>query len=298
MNIARYIGLFLMKNHSCYVEGLGTLRLREQPARFDGQLLHASRADIQLEHTQTPDDLANFIATNEHTSLSNVFNAIHNFTTSAKAALDAGQEVIIPHTGKFIRMNGKVHFTTSAELQYIPTSLPSAFTGISTIETVLPETKKKTTWQQVLLAIALLAILIGSGIYIYDMYLEQTAIFISTQDDQPKDTVANHLPIAAPASPVDTVKKDTASTQPVVTPAVTTKPRVYKYNVVLKNFYNLGKANESLEALKSKGNNVHIETKDSLKYSVVMTVRTNRRDTARVLDSLGTLFNPGGVYIR
>ena len=41
MDIAKYIGLYLLKNNFCYLHGLGNLEIKRRPAVYEGDSLHA-----------------------------------------------------------------------------------------------------------------------------------------------------------------------------------------------------------------------------------------------------------------
>lgn len=121
MNVARYIGLFLLKNDECYISGLGTLRLIRKPARFDGHSLHAASCDITISPGGSVDDsLANYIATNEQISISKASAALKEFTTHTQEAIAEDKEVTLAHLGKFSEVNGMLTFITDPHLQFTP----------------------------------------------------------------------------------------------------------------------------------------------------------------------------------
>ena len=65
MDVAKYIGLFLLKNGQCYVHGLGTMQLVRKPASYDGQALQPSSYEILMAPCGNVDEaLSNFIANN------------------------------------------------------------------------------------------------------------------------------------------------------------------------------------------------------------------------------------------
>lgn len=126
MEVAKYIGLFLLKNNSCYIHGLGNIELRRKPATFDGRNLLSAIYDIVVVPANTVDDaLSNFIATNEQISISKASNALKEFTEAAKADLAVGKEVQIPSLGSFAQVNEKLHFVTTSLLQHQYTGIPA-----------------------------------------------------------------------------------------------------------------------------------------------------------------------------
>ena len=125
MDVAKYIGLFILKNHFCYIQGLGNLEMKKRPASYDGRALHAASYDVLLVPAGSLDDsLANFIATNEQISISKAANALREYSLQAKADLQAGKEVVIPAIGKFVDVEGKTTFVTDAKLQYATPPIP------------------------------------------------------------------------------------------------------------------------------------------------------------------------------
>jgi len=126
MDVAKYIGLFLLKNNSCYIHGLGNIELRRKPATYDGRNLLSAIYDIVVVPTNTVDDaLSNFIATNEQISISKATNALKEFTEAAKAYLAEGKEVVIPSLGSFAQVNEKLHFVTTSLLQHQYAGIPA-----------------------------------------------------------------------------------------------------------------------------------------------------------------------------
>jgi len=125
MDVAKYIGLFLLKNNFVYIHGLGNLELRKKPATYEGDALKPPTYDVQLTPSGSIDDnLANFIANNEQISISKASNALREFSIQAKADLQAGKDVEIPAIGKFTETNGKISFVTNPAFNYTPPSLP------------------------------------------------------------------------------------------------------------------------------------------------------------------------------
>jgi nucleoid DNA-binding protein/Flp pilus assembly protein TadG len=130
MEVAKYIGLFLLKNNSCYIHGLGNIELRRKPATYDGRNLLSAIYDIVVVPANTVDDaLSNFIATNEQISISKASNALKEFTEAAKVDLAEGREVAIPSLGSFAQVNEKLHFVTTSLLQHQYAGIPAEKTA-------------------------------------------------------------------------------------------------------------------------------------------------------------------------
>lgn len=119
MDVAKYIGLFLLKNEQCYIHGLGTLQFSRKPATYDGQNLQAPSHEIVMVAGGNVDEsLANYIATNEQISITKASNALRDFSSETKMKLDAGNMVPLPHLGKFTSADGRIGFVTDPHLQY------------------------------------------------------------------------------------------------------------------------------------------------------------------------------------
>lgn len=126
MDVAKYIGLFLLKNNFVYIHGLGNLELRKRPGSYDGDNLQAPSYEVVMTPMGSIDDnLANFIATNEQISISKASNSLREFSQQSRADLQAGKPVIIPSIGSFVEDRGKITFIIDPTFQYAPPSLPS-----------------------------------------------------------------------------------------------------------------------------------------------------------------------------
>ncbi|HEY9178518.1 MAG TPA: HU family DNA-binding protein [Flavipsychrobacter sp.] len=131
MDVAKYIGLFLLKNEQCYVHGLGTLQLSRKPATYDGiNLQGPSHEIIMVPGGNVDESLANYIATNEQISITKASNALRDFSSETKNNLDAGNMVTLPHLGKFSSADGRISFITDPHLQYKAPSI-KAQRGVS-----------------------------------------------------------------------------------------------------------------------------------------------------------------------
>lgn len=131
MDVAKYIGLFLLKNEQCYISGLGTLQLVRKGGNYDGQSLHSAHYEVSIVPGGNVDEsLANFIATNEMTSISKASETLKEYSANTKTTLQDGKEVAIPYIGSFALRDGRIIFITDPLLLYKPASIP-AQRGIS-----------------------------------------------------------------------------------------------------------------------------------------------------------------------
>ncbi|MBS1615040.1 MAG: hypothetical protein JST06_02880 [Bacteroidetes bacterium] len=295
MDIAKYIGLYLLKNNFCYIHGLGNLEIRRKAAEYDGESLRAPEYEVTLSPGGSIDDaLANFIATHEQTSISKAANALRDFSIASRAELAAGKEVEIPGVGKFIEQNGLTRFVGSPQLQHTPPPVPIIRMAKRTEEqpvfhhdTTQEKPASEIAWGKiVMLALALLIILAG-GIFAYRYFSSRPATPVVMQDTA--------IVQPAPEPPVATLPVDTSH----VIDSTTTKPAAPSgdFQVVLNSYSSRPAAEKRKDALKRNGNNVELVSKDSSNFFVVLNMPRSTADTTRMLDSLRRFFNPKGVYI-
>ena len=130
MDVVKYIGLYLLKNHHVNIHGLGNLELRTIPAKHDGEAIVPTNQEIALTSSGSIDDnLANFIANNEQMSISKALNALREFSLQAKTELQEGKEIVIPAIGKFKEINGKTVFLMNAAFQFTSSKITVVKTG-------------------------------------------------------------------------------------------------------------------------------------------------------------------------
>jgi hypothetical protein len=315
MDVAKYIGLFLLKNHFCYIHGLGNLELRKRPGSYDGTALQAPSYEIIVTPTGSIDDnLANFIATNEQISISKASNALRDFSTQARTDLQNGKEVEIPNLGKFVEDNGKVFFVTHPNFQFAPPPIPSLRSGKRT-ESERPDashlppqqspqvgTRKATqqpqpvyqtpvqpedeagssiNWWRVILVLIILMAMLAGGYFGYRYYKGHN-------NQQPQSSFL--YPTDKTANGVDTVqpKKDT------VLPAADS---VQSYDIIIDSYSSKKKADKRADAMKNYGHSDVQVVQDSTDYLVVLPVKCKPEDTTKIMDSLSRNYNPAGVSI-
>lgn len=305
MDVAKYIGLFLLKNNFVYIHGLGNLELRKKSASYDGELLQAPSYEVAMTPMGSIDDnLANFIATNEQISISKASNALRDFSMQSRAELQAGKPVPIPGVGSFIEEKGKTHFITDPNFQYAPPPLPSMKVARRQDETVYttnadipvvkpryidPDTETETSgisWVKIAAWGAIL-IAICAGVYFGIRYMNRDHTDVTPLIQAPlQDT----MPQPAVAPPVaDSMAVDTNATSNIVE-----EDGLLSFDVVLNTYTDLGKAQTRLTKLKSYGNNVElVSEEDSSTFYVILPIsKVNAADTARLMDSLKATFNP------
>lgn len=313
MDIAKYVGLFLLKNEYCFLPGIGSLQIEKSPSVYDKETQKMSAPVYEVKYRQVggsiDDSFANFIANNERISIAHAANHLKDFCAHSKTDMREGKEVEIPGIGKFTGgPNDSIHFVTDPHLHIEGKAIPffknstavnqKKEEAISNIieRTTIREPKAdeeieyqapSVNWGKVFIFIAIIAVLIGGAILLYwylnkDKGEQNTAV--------PTEQTTEPTPQSAAATPI---VQDTAVTQ---APAQTTSgDGSLTYKVALHQYATREKAESRVAKLKSYGNNtVELYAKDSANYYVVMAVTSPVADTSHVVDSLRRLFNPGG----
>lgn len=316
MDVAKYIGLFLLKNNFVYIHGLGNLELRKKRASYTGETLHPASYEVTLSTGGSIDDnLANFIANNEQISISKASNALREFSTEARAALQEGKSVEIPAIGKFVETKGKVAFETNPHFQYAPPSIPSIKIATRQNEPVFgsgitqqqqlqqrpapqpyesapppqemyeEQSKSSINWPRVVIAVGVLILLAVGGYFLVSK--------MAGDNKQQKD-------IVLPPGPVEEQQQPTvAEPMPQDTTITADEVRLGGVDVKLHAYTkeSLAKARAREKQLKQMGYAVEIEQgTDSMYYILLPVENISSADTATLVDSLDKL-NPGRVLI-
>jgi len=281
MDIASYIGQFLLRNKYCYLHGIGSLKLNKLPKSDAGSYAY----HVQLLPGGSIDDLfANFVATSEQVSISKAANAIREYNTEIRSQLDENQNVIIPSIGYFTKLDKHIIFVTDNNFSYQPSENASlkyannrsiAETKQIVEETTFVPQKAIVNWSKIILFIALL-IVVGIAIY-----------FIATQS---KNISASHdVSVANSTTGIVAPALDTAVVQPDTLITNT------EYKFLIKTYSTLGAAVKRYQQLLSYGNKVGLQTSDSISYQLYISMPASELDTTQAKDSLRVIFNPKGT---
>jgi len=306
MDIAKYIGQFLLKNHFCYIHGLGNMELRKLPATYDNKTLQSPSYEVVVTMGGSIDDnLANFIATNEQISISKAANALRDYSIQARADLAEGKDVAIPGIGKYVETNGRIRFVTDANFSFTPAGLPTIKNSkqleeknakpIHTPSYPAPHKADSVNWSRVILIIILLIILGGGAYGIYYMMNNQKEKKQEAAAAIPvpvKDTVVTQ-PIAADTTHV-TKDSSAQATQPAAT---TGNDALSSYKIIIGDYTTRAKADKRLHTLTTNGNHVEMVAKDSTNFMILATVNCKAIDTVHVKDSLKALFGYKNVML-
>ncbi|WP_118973437.1 hypothetical protein [Taibaiella koreensis] len=315
MDIANYVGLFLLKNEYCFMPGIGSLQIEKRPSVYDKETQKMTAPVYEVKYRQAggsiDDSFANFIANNERISIAHAANHLKDFCARARMDLREGREVIIPGIGKFTGgANESIHFVTDPQLQIEGKAIPffrnsPAVTqkkeeAISNIieRTTIREPKAdeeieykapSVNWGKIIALIVILLAVVGGIAYLIIYLNKNKETPVSQQEaSATNDTATAAVTTTPPVS--DTATPTTPTTAPVASADGS-------YKVVLQQYPTRDKAESRVAKLKSYGNSVELYAPDSASFYVVMPVN-GIADTTKLIDSLRRQFNPGGkVFI-
>ena len=303
MDIARYIGLFLLKNHFCYVHGIGNLELVKRSATYDGKSLQAPYYEVIVTPGGSIDDnLANFIATNEQISISKAANALRDFSIQARKDMAIDKEVAIPNIGKLVEVNGKVQFVTDTNFRFTPAGIPTIKNSKQLEEQNSklshkpsyppPHKADSVNWSMVILVIVLLLVIGGGAFGIY-YYTRQNRVLVAPPPIV-KDTV---VPI--PVTPDTTTSQLQRDSLAAVASMPADSLQVNSYKMVIGDYPSRDKAEKRVRNLKINGNRVDMVQVDSANFLITTTVTCRAADTTHVIDSLQRMFGyKNGMSLR
>lgn len=304
MDIAKYIGLFLLKNHFCYVHGLGNLELHKKSAMHDGKSLQGPSYDVVVTPGGSIDDnLANFIAVNEQISISKAANALREYSIQARKDLAAGKDVPLPNIGRFVEVSGKVQFITDDNFRFTPAGIPTIRNSKQLEEQnakplhkpSFPEPTKADSinWSMVIIVVVLLIIIGGGayGIYYYMSHNKPSSAALSAPSN---DTVVKVQ--AKPAPDTSHAPKDTLIMAAQAAPAVDTN-QINIYKMIIGSYSRKEQADTRVRNLKKNGTQAELFERDSANYFVYTIINCRVVDTVHIKDSLRTLFGFKNVMI-
>lgn len=317
MDVAKYIGLLLLKNDQCYVDGLGALLLIRKPATYTGQALQPATYDVKIAQGEEADDLlVNFIAKNERTSTAKAADAIYNYSTHVKAQLQKGEQIPFVHIGSFKDVNGYIGFITSSEFLYQPEPITTEKVAVTPPQQSepkpesepqpqqeaeeYPESSGRTNWGTVFIVLLIVAVLGVGGYYAYTQYYagDSSTTIEEPVDEEPVEEYANEEAIT------DTTNNstDTTTTAPVENnttvaeePVDAPTPGVTRLKALVNIYDDRARAEKRQRQFRAYGVEVDLIVIDSNTFHIVMPVESTTKNKQEVLDSLTNMYNPSGV---
>lgn len=301
MDIAKYIGLFLLKNKYCCLQGLGNLEIKKTAAKHNGTELTGPVYTAKLNPVGSIDDsFPNFVANNEQVSIAKASNEISEFIKSTKAKIAEGGTVAIPSVGEYVLKNNQLHFELDPAF-----SLPDRSIIFPVAEVQKPEVpelkngqekpyesytnynsynkQRSVNWN--IIAFWSIIIIIGGGILAWSI-----SYFMKQQPATTSNAATDSKPELVVEPTVQPPLIDSAATGSVVSDTP-------EYNFIIKEYKVLAQAQRKEKQLISYGYNSKIINKDSNSFYVVNVIKTPAADTTKIKDSLSKLLNPAGVTI-
>lgn len=310
MDIAKYIGLFLVKYQYCNLPNLGDFAVTKKAASYSDGQVRAPEYEVRFSFSGglIDDAFPNFIATNERTSIANAANAVKDFCTQTKLTLAEGGTIVIPGFGKFVQTNGKNDFIPDQNIHVETPGIPifkinTAATRSSIEGATIAELHEKmqlkepslqddivikppkVNWSKVIILLLIVGVvlaLVGGAIwYMNNNNKEQT------ETPAPAPPVTNEAP-APTAADSNALAADTTA-QPVV-PAGT--PGAYTFAIL--NFKDKESAEKKEKQLKGFGHDVALKSVSDSNIILTLTLPAVA-DTLAAKDSLRRFFNPKGT---
>ncbi|MES2479256.1 MAG: hypothetical protein V4561_09220 [Bacteroidota bacterium] len=303
MDIAKYIGLFLLKNKYCCLQGLGNLEILKTASVHNGKELTGGVYYTKLNPVGSIDDaFPNFIANIEQVSIAKASNEISEFIKSAKAILAAGGTVVIPSVGQYVLKNHQLNFELDSAFS-MPTNnivFPIAEAPKPVVEepkngegkpyesyTNYNNYNKQSAVNWNIVALWAVIIIIGGSILVWGI-----RYFMNQQPASSNEMVMQAEPQVEVIAPtVDTTGVDSVA----AAPTNSTDTPTFKF--IIKEYSTLAKAEKKEKQLLSYGYNVSISNKDSSTFYVISTFKIMPADTTKIKDSLTKLLNPAGVTL-
>jgi nucleoid DNA-binding protein len=321
MDIANYVGLFLLKNEYCFLPGIGSLIIEKKPAVYNKETQQMSSPVHEVYYRQDggsiDDSFANFIATNERISIAHASNHLKDFCARAKADLREGKSVTIPGIGSLKSDNNNIRFEKDAALQIEGKAIPyfrnsEAVTAkkeeaISNIieRTSFREPKANeeieykapsVNWGKISILAGIAVVIVAAAIFIFMSFNKNKAETAAPAVDTTQQATPPPPVQSAPVTPDSTTATKDTSVMRAPATAATNADGNIQYKVALNSYPTRKGAEGRVAKLKSFGHSeVELFAKDSNTFFVVIPVTSAAADTAKIVDSLRRLYNPKGT---
>lgn len=305
MDVAQYLGVFLLENGLCYLHGIGNLEVQKKPAYYDeetGNMLPASHEIVFNKKSGSIDDsFANYIANIERVSISNAANQIKEFVHEAKLEMKAGKKVDLPGLGNFyLDNNGEIQFEKDPNLQIKGKPIPffkiskSAEREDNTIEEIIENTEirelkageelemkpAKLNWSKITFIILIFVVLAGAVLYFLTQKKEDNAIIESNIEERIESEEINNDQSIMQGEQEES--EEIEGTNP---------DELNQGLQVLLNTYNSPEAAERRSnQLNSYGHKTEMKNIEEGQFGVVLLLEKGNQSEEEVLDSLNVLF--------
>lgn len=306
MDVAQYLGVFLLENGLCYLHGIGNLEVQKKPAYYDeetGSMLPASHEIVFNKKAGSIDDaFANYIANIERVSISNAANQIKVFVQEAKKEMKAGKKVDLPGLGNFYMDNaGEIQFEKDPNLQIKGKPIPffkiskSAEREDNTIEKIIENTEirelkageelemkpAKLNWSKITFIILILVVLAGAILY----FLVQKNGSDTTNESNIVELVEEDVDNNEENAMLQEEQEEEEEMEN------TSLNDLAKETQVLLNTYNTIEAAERRSnQLNSYGHKTEVKNIGEGQFGVVLLLEKGDQSEEKIVDSLNVLF--------
>lgn len=307
MEIAKYIGLFILKNKYCSLQGLGNVEIKRLPTQHNNNEIAQGVYYVKFDTVGSIDDnFPSFVANNEQVSIAKASNEISNFIKESKQLLNAGNKVEIPSIGYYVLNNGVLSFELNSDFSMPTSPLPFPVADKVNLQNTLEEehatietynnytvSKKSINWGMV--SFWGIILLIGGAILAWGIQY-----FFQQQKLQQKiENVESQIPTFEPSNinVPDSLQNNndslsiTDSTQ--ATPnvqAVSNSSDSIIYSFFIKKYNTESAAQKRKAQLESFNYNASIIPIDSNTYNLLISVKTTALDTSKIIDSFSKNF--------
>ncbi len=321
MDIAKYIGIYLLKNEYCYLPGIGSLQVIKRSAHFNKETLQTEAPGYEVVFVKgvgsIDDAFANFVANNERVSIAHASNHIKDYSANAKQLLLNGSEIAIPGIGKLKSGDGEgnFYFETEPGLQIQGKSIPffknstnlNQKQEASTLSNIIEQTSFKepkadeeivmqqpqVNWGKVIITTAIILIILALSIFLIlrsmknndnNAQVEQVVVPI----EEPTETIQ---PIDSNEVADSLQTQDTAMAQPQ--PVVQAASNGQSIRIAINTYNTQERANARMAKLQSFDySNVSVVQKDTATFYVVLTVQPEAgADVTHIVDSIGRMLS-------
>jgi hypothetical protein len=287
MKLENFLAQHLYNSKSLTLQGIGKFELAEDfiaPQEGDKDFVMPDNAiAFTYDGRATEDDtLVSYIVQQTKKIRPLASADLDSYLTLGKQFLNIGKPFNIEGIGSLEKNQAGDYFFKQGN--YINQKVESTITTATSKENIANEisfaSKPKETKSNKKIIFAI-AVVILIPLLIWGFFKLATM-------QKKSEPVHVQAPISTPTNksqtqslPKDTISK--APTQPTVT-------NLNGFEVIIKEYNTIAKANERLDALKKAGHNVAVFTTDSIKYKIALQVSKPLADSVYVLDSLRRFF--------
>ncbi len=314
MKIEQLVVLYLQQNKKVTLQQIGTFQLQDDDASTPG----GETVTFTQQNQAAPDDgLIAFIVTHTRKIKPLATSDLESFTMLGRQFLNLGKPFNIRNLGTLIKdQEGVFHFTEERApdepTEESDNTTPPAATERESASAPVREREPAPSSPAIPLSpktIALIAIplLVAAGIYFWvsrnadsgTATAPSPAPVVEQSNETPQTVTTATTPAPEP-TPAAAAAPDTSrpaaepTPPPPPPPAPTPQPAepARSFKVVVRTYTDLESAQKGMNKLSgfAFAKNLKMDTRDSVSYRLYLTVNRAYKDSARIRDSVNTLF--------